>query len=444
MFRKIVASYVVSLVLFSFVLGQTQITQTIYNSTFQKTKIAIPDFKLQDTSGLFDEGWSTLNQVLKQDIQNSGYFDVLPETRIKMIKSPFEGAIDFAEWGSIEAEHLVVGQIINQDGGMRVEVRLFEIQTQKTILAKAFKSKPSLARKTAHIIADDIMKYLKNIEFATSKIIFSKDSLVTRKKETHNLKELYIMDYDGFNQYPITAGGIAISPSALRIDDQVLLAYCSYEKAFTIEASYGIFLKEGLRGEPRKMFSDKGRRAATPALSPDGKKVVFSISQDGNVDLWVMNLDGSDLLRLTRHPSVDTNPSWAPGGNAILYTSDRTGSPQIYRMDADGLNNQRITYENPYNDGAVWNPHYDYIAYVSRFDNDFDVFVMDLKTTRNYRLTVKEGSNEDPCWSPDGERICFSSNRSGSWQLYVVNRTDKDSLIQTTRDGNNRTPIWIR
>jgi TolB protein len=425
------------------ILGQTHITQTMYNTTFSKSKMAIPDFKLQDTSGVFDEAWSTINQVLKRDIQNSGYFDVLPETRIKLIQSPFEGTINFEEWGSIEAEHLVVGRIMNEEGSMRVEVRLFEVPTRKTILAKAYKSKPNLSRKTAHIIADDIMKYLRNIGFATSKIIFSKDSFVTRRKEARTLKELYIMDYDGFNQFPITAGGIAISPSASMSGNDVLLAYCSYEKAFTIEASYGIFLKKGLRSQPVKLFGSKGNGASTPAISPDGKKVAFALSNKGNVDLWVMNLNGSDLLRLTRHPSVDTNPSWAPGGNAILYTSDRTGSPQIYRMDADGLNNQRITFENPYNDSAVWNPRYDYIAYVSRFDNDFDIFVLDLKTKLNYRLTVREGSNEDPCWSPDGERICFSSNRSGSWQLYVVNRTDKDSLIQVTRTGQNRTPIWI-
>jgi len=440
MFRKIG----ISLVMVCLAFGQTEITQTIYNSTFKKGKIAVPDFRLNETSGVYDEAWSTINQVLKNDIQNSGYFDVLPDERLKLIASPFEGAINFEEWGSIEAEHLVVGEVMEQGGTMRVEVRLFEIPTHKTILAKAYKSKPSLARKTAHIIADDILKYLKNIEFATSKILFSKDSLVTKRKETRNLKELYIMDYDGYNQFPITAGGIAISPSAVWVDDQVFLAYCSYEKAFTIEASYGVFLKKGLQMQPEKLYGEKGRRASTPALSPDGKKVVFSLAEKGNVDLWVMNIDGSDLLRVTRHPAVDTNPSWAPGGNAILYTSDRTGAPQIYRMDADGLNNQRITFENPYNDGAVWNPHYDYITYVSRFDNDFDIFVMDLKTSINYRLTYREGSNEDPCWSPDGERICFSSNRTGSWQLYVVNRTDKDSVIQVTRDGNNRTPIWIR
>jgi len=439
MFRKLF----MPLIFVSIALCQTHITTSIYDTTFSKSKIAIPDFKLEDTSGVFDEAWSTINDVLKRDIQNSGYFDVLPETRIQMIKSPFDGPIDFEEWGSIEANHLVVGQVINLDGVMRVEVRLFEIPTKKTILAKAYKSKPSLSRKTAHIIADDIMKYLKNIQFATSKIVFSKDSLVTMHKETRTLKELFIMDYDGFNQFPITAGGIAISPSAIKSDGAILLSYCSYEKAFTIDASYGIFLKEGLRAHPRKLFGRKGHRASTPAISPDGKKVAFSVSHLGNVDLWVMNLDGSDLLRVTRHPSVDTNPSWAPGGNAILYTSDRTGAPQIYRMDADGLNNQRVTYENPYNDSAAWNPHYDYITYVSRFDNDFDIFVMDLKTSKNYRLTYREGSNEDPCWSPDGERICFSSNRTGTWQLYVVNRTDKDSTIQVTRTGNNRTPIWI-
>ena len=63
--------------------------------------------------------------------------------------------------------------------------------------------------------------------------------------------------------------------------------------------------------------------------------------------VYRVGLDGTDYLRLTRQPSVDTNPSWSPGGRSLIFTSDRTGSPQIYRMDADGLNTVRITEENP-------------------------------------------------------------------------------------------------
>lgn len=364
------------------------------------------------------------------------------ESRIRLIRSPHIGPIDFEEWGSIEAKHLVVGSIKNAEGRMNVEVRVFEVATKQHIIAKAFFTKPELARKTAHVIADEIMLHLRNIQFASSKIIYTRERSRTTPDGERPIKEIYMMDYDGFHPIPLTEGGIALSPSATVSGNNTLISYCVYEKAYTFNASYGLYYKPSLTARPVVLFTDQDRKASTPALSPDGRKVAFSISDEGNVDIFVMNLDGSDLLRLTRHPGVDTNPAWAPGGNSLLFTSDRTGSPQIYQMDADGLNLRRVTYDYDYCDSAVWNPHYDYISFVSRFENDFDIFIMDMKTQKTYRVTRFEGSNEDPSWGPDGERLVFCSNRTGSWQLYMVNRTG-ENLTQLTRSGNNRNPSWI-
>lgn len=413
----------------------------LFGKKVSKTKIAIPEFRLDTKTPAYKDAWQTVNEVLQADLDNSGYFDVIPRERLNLIRGPHEGPIDFEEWQSIEAQHLVVGAIREQDGSMRIEVRLFEVDSKQSIVAQAYRSKTDLARKMAHVIADDILKHLHNSQFASSRIIYTQETHSSKDK-TKKLKELFIMDYDGFNPLPITKGGIALSPSSVKVGNDTMLAYAVFENAYTFNASYGIYLKPTLQSKPRVLFKEDRRRATAPALSPDGKKVAFSLAVEGNVDIFVMNIDGSDFLRLTSNPTVDTNPSWAPGGRSILFTSDRTGAPQIYRMDADGLNLTRITHENPYNDGAVWNPRYDYMAYVSRFDNLFDIFIMNLQTGENYRVTRLEGSNEDPCWSPDGEQLLFTSDRSGSWQIYAINRNGTNQR-QITKTGNNRHPIWI-
>jgi len=420
---------------------QRQVTGDIYGQAVQREKIAVPDFELGVPGREYREAWQTINEVLRADLSNSGYFEVLSQDRIRLIRSPHDGPIDFEEWSSIEAQHLVVGKVAEQDGQMRLEVRLFEVASRQAIIAKAYRGKTSLARKMAHTIADDILVFLRNSRFALSKILYTRET-PSSVDPTRTLKELYIMDYDGYNPLPITKGGIAISPSAVRTDRETFVAYAVYENAYTFNATYGIYLKPTLLSRPRPLFTDKTKRAASPAISPDGRKIAFSIAQEGNVDLHVMNIDGTDLLRLTRHPAVDTNASWAPGGRSLVFTSDRTGTPQIYRMDADGLNLTRVTYENPYNDSANWNPRYDLMAYVSRFDNDFDIFIMDLKTRESYRVTNRQGSNEEPTWSPDGEQLCFASSRSGNWQIYAVNR-DGSNLRQITKSGSNRDPVWI-
>jgi len=340
-------------------LGQRQVVLDLDGTVVKKSKIAVPDFNLQEPSGVLDEAWRTINEVLRTDLKHSGFFEILPESRLKLIRDPHSGPIDFAEWGSVEAQHLVVGSIKNMDSRMYVEVRLYEVATGQHIIAKAYKSRPNLARKTAHVIADEIMLHLRNITFATSKIIFNREGRSSSDPDQRPVTELFIMDYDGFNSMPITRGGVALSPSAVKSGNETLLAYCVYEKMFTFSATYGLYFKPSLVSKPQVLYTDSEKRASTPALTQDGRKVAFSLAQRGNVDIFVMNLDGSDFLRLTRHPGVDTNPSWAPGGNSLLYTSDRTGAPQIYMMDADGLNKRRVTFENPYNDSASWNPHFD-------------------------------------------------------------------------------------
>lgn len=421
--------------------GDREIEVDLIGGVVVKEKIAVPEFDLAEGFPEYREAWRTINRVLRNDLANSGYFDVLSRERIQLIRGPHDGPIDFEEWGSIEAQHLVVGNIQSQAGQMRMEVRLYEVATRQSIIAKAYRGKPSLARKMAHVVADDIMIHLRNSRFATSKIIYSKERPVA-SDPTRTLKELYIMDYDGFNPLPITRGGIALSPSAVKTGNDTLLAYSIFENAYTFNADYNIYIKPSLRSRPKPLFPHKNTRATSPALSPDGKKITFSMAREGNVDIFFMNLDGTDFLQLTRHPGVDTNPSWAPGGRSMVFTSDRTGSPQIYRMDADGLNIVRITNENPYNDSAAWNPRHDFIAYVSRFDNDFDIFIMDLQTRENYRVTRLQGSNEGPCWSPDGEQLSFASNRDGSWQIYAINRNGTN-LRKITSGGSNRDPIWV-
>ena len=54
-----------------------------------------------------------------------------------------------------------------------------------------------------------------------------------------------------------------------------------------------------------------------PAWSPGGERIAFSSDRDGNRDIYVMNPDGEDVLRLTNHPAFDFTPSWFPGALAV-------------------------------------------------------------------------------------------------------------------------------
>lgn len=83
-------------------------------------------------------------------------------------------------------------------------------------------------------------------------------------------------------------------------------------------------------------------RLSEPALSPDGRHLVFTLratdlaANRGRTDLWLVGLDGQGLRRLTTHPENDWSPQWSPDGRAILFLSSRTTPVQVWRLDLAG------------------------------------------------------------------------------------------------------------
>ncbi|HEY0170521.1 MAG TPA: chitobiase/beta-hexosaminidase C-terminal domain-containing protein, partial [Pyrinomonadaceae bacterium] len=83
-----------------------------------------------------------------------------------------------------------------------------------------------------------------------------------------------------------------------------------------------------------------------PRFSPDGKKIVFQSSRDGQAEIYLVTVDGTGvLLRLTVNPAADTAPAWSPDGSKIVFTSLRDGAqaPALYVMNPDGSNQTRLT-----------------------------------------------------------------------------------------------------
>ena len=100
------------------------------------------------------------------------------------------------------------------------------------------------------------------------------------------------------------------------------------------------------------------RRSTAQTLnwSPDGRKIVFVSDRDGNLEIYVMNADGSGQRNLTRHPGYDSDPEWSPDGRKIAFATKREGNFEIYVMNADGSGQHNLT-RNPAPDRfPVWSP----------------------------------------------------------------------------------------
>ena len=120
-----------------------------------------------------------------------------------------------------------------------------------------------------------------------------------------------------------------------------------------------------------------------PIWSPDGQKILFDSERDGNREIYVMDADGGNQIRLTRNNAADTTSTWSPDGSTIAFASNRdTGPPynpynlDIYLMNSDGSNVRRIVDDPEFDAGPHWSPDGRKILFTTGRNGNFDVYEM--------------------------------------------------------------------
>lgn len=179
-----------------------------------------------------------------------------------------------------------------------------------------------------------------------------------------------------------------------------------------------------------------------PGWSPDGRQIVFGSRRGGNPDIYVMNADGSGLRRVTTQPGEDYAPQWSADGARIVFRSSRDGNKEIYVMNADGSGQTNLT-RNPADDtGPVWSPLGDKIAFSSNRAGNDDVYLMNVDGSGLVRLTTSPANDFAAAWSPDGGRIAFRSERDGNVEIYVMNADGSGQTNVTRHPASDRGPAW--
>ncbi len=367
-----------------------------------------------------------VSDVIAFDMNMSGV--VVAEGRIQTsIANSALGDVDFASWQSAGFDLLVKGEYSSKDGRLTAEFRLFDVLSRKQITAKRYLGTTKDLRRFSHSFADEIL----------GAITGEKGVFTTRiayvSTQTGN-KEIYVMDWDGYNPLPLTKNGsINLNPDFSPDGREII--FTSYKRGNPD------LYRRSLSNTAEVALSNRKGLNMTGSWSPDGSKIALALSKDGDAEIYTLNKDGSHPVRLTVNPALDLYPAWSPDGKRIAFVSDRLGKPQIFVMNADGGDVRRLTTSGNYNVNPRWSPKGDKIAYSRMGGGGFNIFTIAPDGSSDTQIT-SDGNNENPSWSADGRFICFSSKRSGGDGVYVV-RADGTGQTKVSKGaGAYFAPVW--
>jgi Tol biopolymer transport system component len=251
---------------------------------------------------------------------------------------------------------------------------------------------------------------------------------------------------------PLPPTSISMTPTAIPIGGGVIAFEANCEGNVEI---YMITIDEALRhpkcNELMKL-TNNGAFNISPSWSPDGKYIAFASNLDsrrygrtGDLDIYRKNVNSDEQTRLTNEMAEDGVPAWSPDGTRIAFNSSRDGNYEIYVMNADGSEQRNLTNNADKNDRyPAWSPDNTWIAFTSYEDNNRngEIYKMKADGTEQNRLTFHTASDEFPAWSPDGTRIAFTSDRDGNWDIYTMN-ADGTELRRLTKDSaDDLYPSW--
>jgi len=235
-------------------------------------------------------------------------------------------------------------------------------------------------------------------------------------------------------QYPLTLedvtqdiNGTTVTYNENSVTDWQILCYYAYSPLYT-----------GIPAQRDTLLAPYRQQCGIEA------KIAFSSNRDGNMEIYVMNTDGSNPVNLTQNGTVDVEPAWSPGGDKIAFRSTRDGNAEIYVMNADGSNPVNLSQNTAFESGPVWSPDGSKIAFISLRDGSIALYIMNSDGTNQVNLTQNDTNVYSPQWSPDGSKIAYVnvSNREGNQEIYVVDADGMNQVNLTQNAATDAFPTW--
>jgi Tol biopolymer transport system component len=207
-----------------------------------------------------------------------------------------------------------------------------------------------------------------------------------------------------------------------------------------------------LLGAGETRLTDSPGYDAEATLSPDGRTIVFTSARDGDLELYLMDADGSNVRRLTHEVGYDGGAFFSPDGKRIVYRAHHPTDPaqvadfqrllaaglvrpttlELFVMDADGSNRRQVTSNGAANFAPYFTPDGTRIIFSSNMHDprgrDFDLYLIGVDGSGLERVTASPEFDGFPMFSPDGRKLVFASNRNadrvGDTNVFIADWVD--------------------
>ncbi len=387
----------------------------------------VPALAVQPFTGRFGGAGLApdVETIVSTDLRNSDRFQMLDQLPAGFVRDQ----VDYALWDRLGAVWLVTGTFEGAGEGYVLLIELHDVVYGEVRERGRFRvpepSDPDF-RMAVHRASDEIVRWATGDPgMAASRIAFTMRGV---RADSLTYNEVYVIDSDGENLRRVTDFQDALE-SPTWSPDGSKLAYTSWKSGYPRIYEMNLNTGQETMLPPVRGAGDY----ITPAYSPDGRTLAFSVLGSGERGgIFTYNVaEDCCLAYLSGGPHYDISPTYSPDGRWMAFNTLRYGDavPQVMVMPAQGGVAETLS---PYQYGAGgyftapdWSPYGDLVAFHGAIERGrYHILVANLEDGgRVLRQLTTEGNNEDPSWAPDGRHLVFVGERSWGYGLLVVDAT---------------------
>ena len=396
------------------------------SSEVQLMPVALSAVNAQESTLASGYGES-LRQVLLFDIDHNGMTKVEKQNAsLDFAKLKDEGILYFIQL-TLKGKELIT------------KVVSINTQTANTIDRVFLTGDLSVDRVIIHHLADSIHKVLfGKAGVASCRILF------TIKKQINEVwrSEVFISDYDGHNVRQVTNDGSFAANPIFMPNSEFL--YVSYKIG-----QPKVYKSNVNKHNPVRMSTLRGNQV-TPGINHDYSLLGFASDVTGTPDIFLQPLDDSKPIHaFAAKGATNASPAFSPDGKKMVFVSNKDGVPKVYMMNIPrpgtsikNLRPELISKRCRENTAPSWSPDGKKIAYCSRNYDERQIWVYDLETKTERQLTQGRQNKENPVWAPNSLHLLFNANDDKGTDLYLINLNQKEAVKITSGPFAKLFPTW--